>query len=593
MEVIQEILRLFPQNVIKVTALYGIFVVPAYFIIWKFLKKKLQNWRVQMNQRADAAQIKTEILNSVITLLIFGFFDSVIFYLQANGYTKMYTNFSDYGWGLAIGTFFIALIFDDTWFYWTHRLLHQPKIYRFIHAEHHKSIDVTPFTSLSFSIYESIILQLWIIPVAMLIPSYMPAILVFQLYAVSNNLKGHLGYELFPSFTNNTWLKNLTTATHHNLHHSKFNGNYGLHLRFWDRLMGTEFKDYEAVFAQVQNRKKNGVKSINQYYTLTISDIIEETHDAYSLVFKTFPSDFSNYLSGQHITIQIKIDGKYYNRTFSLSSSPTEDAYLQLTIKKVGFVTNFIKENIKIGDTIEALLPIGKFTLSINPTNRNHYFMIAAGSGITPIFSMLKTVLKQEPFAKVTLLYANKSEETAIFANELDILSIVNPNFSLINYYGTNKILRTHLEKIITQYPNNTLHYLCGPKGFMEMVENKLIYLGIDKTQILSEQFTSVSIKENKVQIGLPTAQGTMSYNGEHIFEILENETILEAMVRAEINVPFSCQSGICGTCKCKLQWGKVQMDNQNALTAEEVEEGFILSCQSKPLSKIINLKIQ
>jgi ring-1,2-phenylacetyl-CoA epoxidase subunit PaaE len=592
MEVLQAIFAHFPAGLAMELALYGTVLSLGYFLVWKNFKTRFQNWRIQINQRADATQIKEELKNAVNTLLIWAIYDSILLYLTAQGQTKMYTDVSEYGLVAAIATFFIMLVVDDAWFYWTHRLMHHPSVYRYVHAEHHKSIDVTPYSALSFHFLESIILPLWVTPLAMLVPMYMPVMFLFQIWAVYNNLKGHIGYEFFPENTNTTWLRYFTTSTHHNMHHSKFNGNYGLHFRFWDRLLGTEFKEYEAVFSQVQDRKKEGNQANTTYFPLVISDIKEETADTYSLVFKQFPNVFANYLAGQHITIKINIGDKPYARTFSLSSAPDDD-FLQVTIKKVGLVTNFIKDNYKIGDTVEALLPTGKFVVNINPTNRRHYCMIAAGSGITPIFSMIKTILKQEPLSKITLLYANKSQGTKVFTSELANFSIYNGSFSMLDFFDTQqKMERADLEKVLNQHPENTTFYLCGPKGFMENIQSELTYLGVNPSNVFTEAFATVAHKPKNDVVGKPISDVMLHFNKTHHLQIMDNETLLDAFIREDINVPYSCQSGVCGTCKCTLVKGKVAMNNPQALTEKEIADGFILSCQSVPTTPDIEIKV-
>jgi sterol desaturase/sphingolipid hydroxylase (fatty acid hydroxylase superfamily) len=135
--------------------------------------------------------------------------------------------------------------------------LHHPKIFRFVHLEHHKSVDVNPFTSMSFHFIEPFLLSLWILPVAYFIPIYAPVLMIVQIWGLLDNIKAHLGYEFYPTNLNKSWFRFLTSSTHHNMHHSKFNGNYGVHFRIWDRLLGTEFKDYESEYDRIQERKHN------------------------------------------------------------------------------------------------------------------------------------------------------------------------------------------------------------------------------------------------------------------------------------------------------------------------------------------------
>ena len=257
MEAFQEIVKQIPIAVGQFLMNY-LFIAVVYFVVWKLLKRRLQNWRIQLKERVDTKQIKSEIINSLFTLMVSTLIVSAIYLMKSLGLTKIYTDINEYPRFFAFGGFFIFLFFDDTWFYWIHRLLHHPKIFKYVHKVHHKSIDVNPFTSLSFHWVETLLLTSWIVPVSMFFPMYVPAFGLIQIWGLLDNLKSHLGYEFFPSWWNKSIGKLMTSSTHHNMHHSKFNGNYGVHFRIWDRLLGTEFNDYEKTFDEIQERKKAG-----------------------------------------------------------------------------------------------------------------------------------------------------------------------------------------------------------------------------------------------------------------------------------------------------------------------------------------------
>jgi Delta7-sterol 5-desaturase len=255
MDALQETLKQIPAAVGQFLMNYGI-IAAVYVLVWKLFKKRLQNWRIQLKERVDSKQIKSEIINSFFTLLVSTLIVMVIYLMKAKGYTKIYTDINEYPKFFAYGGFFIFLFLDDAWFYWVHRLLHHRRIFKYIHKVHHKSIDVNPFTSLSFHWAETFLLTFWIVPASMLFPMYLPAFGLLQIWGFLDNIKSHLGYEFFPSWWNKRLGKLMTSSTHHNMHHSKFNGNYGVHFRIWDRLLGTEFNDYEKTFDQIQERKK-------------------------------------------------------------------------------------------------------------------------------------------------------------------------------------------------------------------------------------------------------------------------------------------------------------------------------------------------
>lgn len=205
-----------------------------------------------------------ELKNSIPTLLISSVYSGIVIYFSTQGYTKVYLDYQTHHPFWAFAGFFIILLIDDAWFYWLHRLLHHPKLYKYVHQVHHESIDVNPFTSLSFHWVEAALLTLWIIPVSFILPIYAPILGLVQVWGLFDNLKGHLGYEFFPANFNKSPLQFMTTSTHHSMHHSKFNGNYGVHFRFWDKLFGTEFNDYEHTFEQIQQRKKGLTIITNQ-----------------------------------------------------------------------------------------------------------------------------------------------------------------------------------------------------------------------------------------------------------------------------------------------------------------------------------------
>ena len=259
MEALKQVLINLPLEFISALMLNGTVILIAYFLVWKKFKTRLQNWRIQLKERVDGKQIKRELKNSLFTLMVGATFSSIVIYLSTKGFTKIYTHISDHHLFFALGGFFILLIIDDTWFYWCHRLLHHPKIFQLVHLEHHKSIDVNPFTSMSFYFAEPFLLSFWIFPVSYLFPIYARVLGLVQIWGLLDNVKSHFGYELYPAWWNKSIFRFLTSSTHHNLHHNKFNGNYGVHFRIWDKLLGTEFKEYENEFDKVQERKKTNI----------------------------------------------------------------------------------------------------------------------------------------------------------------------------------------------------------------------------------------------------------------------------------------------------------------------------------------------
>jgi Delta7-sterol 5-desaturase len=254
MEAFTSILRAIPGAYVQGLLGTGTVMALTYLIVWRLFGKRLQRLRIQLKQRADYAQIVSEIKHALLTSLVGAMTSSFLLYMSSQGYTTLYMDPSKYGMVWSVGCVFVLWVIDDAWFYWVHRTLHHKSIYRFIHRIHHDSIDVTPFTSMSFHIAESFLLTAWFIPAAFIIPIWTPGLGVLQLIGLFNNIKSHLGYELYPAWVNKGPLRFLVTSTHHNMHHTKFQGNYGLHFRFWDKLCGTEFNDYSETFDSIKAR---------------------------------------------------------------------------------------------------------------------------------------------------------------------------------------------------------------------------------------------------------------------------------------------------------------------------------------------------
>lgn len=226
------------------------FIVGSLFLLfWKWFEQRLINYRIQIKKRVDAKQLRFEIRQSVVVLFIGALNSTILSLLYSGGYTKLTTDATSIGWFGIVFTVIALLILNDFWFYFWHRTLHHPKIFRYIHAVHHKSVDVNPFSSYSFHWIEGLILGIWIVPVVLVVPIYLPSLGFIQVVGMLNNLMSHLGYELFPpSLMRIPLIRWVNTSTFHNMHHTSLNGNYGLMTRLWDRFFHTELENYETTF---------------------------------------------------------------------------------------------------------------------------------------------------------------------------------------------------------------------------------------------------------------------------------------------------------------------------------------------------------
>ena len=392
-----EILISFIQSYL--TSLFStILILGVIYVLFSHIfSKPLSKRRIQLSKRAGFTQISDEIKNSLIAILSSVVLSSIVITMQQNDYIEIYSDTGKYGTPYAIFAFLLIFFVGDAWFYWMHRFLHHPKTYKYIHAVHHRSLDVNPFSSNSFHVLESLSLTIWIIPLVLIFPIPAVALGINQGLGTFNNIKSHLGYELYPKLFSKIFPLNLlVTATNHNLHHTKYNGNYGLQLRLWDIIFGTELKETNALFQEIHERKNVVIKDNTKYQPLKITKIIDETADCCSIYFEPTNPDFYDYSAGHNLNIRVNINGTDYDRTFSLSSSPTEDKFLRITVKLNGIVSHHFFNTAKIGDTVGALLPTGDFFVEPNPHNEKSYLMIAGGSGITPLYSMIKTILHQE-----------------------------------------------------------------------------------------------------------------------------------------------------------------------------------------------------
>jgi ferredoxin-NADP reductase/sterol desaturase/sphingolipid hydroxylase (fatty acid hydroxylase superfamily) len=593
-----NIISLYGENLLW----YAGFAIPFFIIFWVIGKKYFNKIRIQETKRATLHHIKHDLGFSASTFLIFAIMDVCFLYLENLGYTKIYFNFNEYSYYWLVLSFMVVLFIDDMFFYWSHRAMHTPNLYKFFHKVHHESTDPSPLTAFAFHPSEAIIENMMHFVLPFLLPLNFGVIIAWQIFSMLNNVIGHLGYEIYPKrWTKLPFVQFKTTSTHHNMHHQLFNGNYALYFTWWDKWMGTEFKDYKIRHDQIFNRHK--IKKSNKgLYSLTVSDIRQESNEAFSILFSVVPTIFKDFSAGQHITIQVTVKEEILFRTFSISSIPNTENSLTITIKKKygGKVTNYLAENLKIGDILEVTAPSGQFYLNPDPANEKHYVMIAGGSGITPIHSMIGTILKFEPKSKITLLYANKKTSSIIFKEniekwikefpcQLDVKYFISED-DLSKNIVKKYITRTSLEKIINHSDKNNLKfYLCGP----EIMTNKLIedlnYLGIVRENINRELFVITTItKENETQ----KAQVIAKVNGKkYQFETHGGKSILQSAIAQNIPLSYSCQSGLCGMCKMKCTEGKVIMQSNQVLSEKELNDGYILTCQSLPQTKIIVIK--
>jgi ring-1,2-phenylacetyl-CoA epoxidase subunit PaaE len=340
------------------------------------------------------------------------------------------------------------------------------------------------------------------------------------------------------------------------------------------------------------------------FHKVNIQEVIKETADAVSLLFKipgNLKSKFA-FHSGQYLTLKKTINGKEVRRAYSICSSPS-DTYLKVAIKAVekGTFSTYATTELKSGNFIEISEPEGKFVLDPKP-NKN-YIAFAAGSGITPILSMIKDVLRNEASSTFTLIYGNKTVADAIFKNELDTLKEANSDrFNLHYIYSREhqegflfgRIDKAHTNFYINNnYKNTTFDaaYLCGPEAMIKEVSTTLSERGLADEDIHFELFTAAIDEKAASEVKEGTTEVTVLLDDEETtFTMEQTDNILAASLRNNLDAPYSCQGGVCSSCLGKVTEGKAVMVKNSILTDGEIEEGFILTCQAHPTTPKITI---
>jgi len=342
---------------------------------------------------------------------------------------------------------------------------------------------------------------------------------------------------------------------------------------------------------------------MSTFHKLTIQQIIKETPDAVSILFE-IPTDLKeqfSFVAGQYITIKKELDETEVRRAYSICASPNSNQ-LKVAIKSVekGFFSVFATSKLKEGDVLEVAEPEGKFMLE--PLASKNYIAFAAGSGITPVISMVKVVLENEPSSTFTLVYGNKTAESTIFKNELDALSEKYIRQFNLHYVFSNE-LRSDSEFGRINKENTNLFvknkhqglsfdaaFLCGPEAMIHTVSETLQENGMSEEAIYFELFTASDIDNN---IDIPDGKSEITVlldDEETTFTMEKTDDILAASLRHKLDAPYSCQGGVCSTCIAKVTEGKAIMSKNTILTDGELEEGFILTCQAHPTTSKITI---
>ena len=347
---------------------------------------------------------------------------------------------------------------------------------------------------------------------------------------------------------------------------------------------------------------------MSKFYPLTVAAVRHETRDTIAVTF-ALPAELKApfaWQQGQHLTLRAMIDGEDVRRSYSICSA-VQDPLLRVAIKRTpgGAFSTWANDTLQAGSVIDVMPPMGHFNVALDPAQARNYVAFAAGSGITPILSIIKTTLLTEPHAHFTLFYGNRASSSVIFKEELTdlkdrfmdrlrlayVMSREQQDIDLFN----GRITKEKTEALLRHWvrvEDIDIAFICGPEDMMHGVSAALQEAGMPKQHIKVELFAaSIPKHERKPRAAsLETpheTEVTVILDGNHTSFTMDKdkESILDAGLRAGIDMRYSCKGGVCSTCRCKLVEGKVDMDVNYALEDYEVARGFVLSCQSFPVT--------
>lgn len=349
---------------------------------------------------------------------------------------------------------------------------------------------------------------------------------------------------------------------------------------------------------------------MSKFHSIKIADIYKETKDCSVITFD-IPTELQSefqYKQGQHLTLRTIINGNEVRRSYSLCSSPIENKW-QVAVKQIneGLFSTFANEQLTIGDTLDIMPPNGTFYAEANPTKAKNYIAFAAGSGITPILSIIKTHLATEPNSTFKLFYLNRSVKSIIFKEEIEQLK--NQYFNrfeifhfltkehrvseLFNGRFTKEKIQVLTEKII-DIPSTNECFICGPEDMIFLLRDELAAAGMPKENIHYELFNTGISEEDKQRISkivekkVEGTEVTIIDGGKEFHFVMgeDFDNILDGAIAAGADLPYACKGGVCSTCRCKVVDGSVEMKLNYSLEEDELAKNYVLSCQAVPTSK-------
>ncbi len=354
-------------------------------------------------------------------------------------------------------------------------------------------------------------------------------------------------------------------------------------------------------------------------HPLKVIEKIQETYDTYSFVFD-IPEDQKHifkYKAGQFVSFFLNVNGQDVNRSYSLASSPVTDSKFKVSVKRVsgGLVSNYLIDEINVGDVLQSTPPAGLFTLPKENTSKECVFF-AGGSGITPVISIIKTSLATDPANKCRMLYACRNEDSIIFHRELKELNQKYPEQFKYEYIlsqpkkafdgMTGRLHGPQVKEFLERNDcsKEAFYFLCGPDGFMHTAEAALELFGVERSHIIKESFTPPSSSnapalEGAVTIGNKDSAAAprkliVELDGETIeVDAVDGQSVLETLLEKGHNPPYSCMDGACMACMGKVTEGLVYQEDMGILTEDNTEVGECLTCQAKPASDVVRVSYE